>query len=150
MPEAEKSELYGPGIPPVRLQLSAEGIYFVTNLKPYMNQAFIYDFKTREIVNPLDKIVRFYVNPFMPHSAQALNVEQLWNESFGSNTDSEVKFVNGIPVIVFPLNLLKLERASIRISSSDKYVITTDKLVLYIKLFSATPYLCRIDTVLIK
>jgi len=25
VPEAEKSELYGPGIPPVRLQLNAEG-----------------------------------------------------------------------------------------------------------------------------
>ena len=115
-----------------------------------MNQAFIYDFKTREIVNPLDKIVRFYINPFMPESAKTLNIEQLWTEVFETSTDAEVKFVNGIPVTVFPINMLHLDRVSVRISSSDKYVITTDKLVLYIKLFPATPYLCRIDTVLIK
>lgn len=114
-----------------------------------MNQAFIYNFKTREIVNPLDRIMRFYVNPYMPSSAQALNVEGLWNEHF-TNNDSEVNFVNGIPVIVFPLDILKLEQASIRISSPDKYVITTDKMVLYIKLFPDMPWICRIDTVLIK
>jgi hypothetical protein len=115
-----------------------------------MNQtAFIYNFKTMELVNPLDNIRRFYVNPYMPSSAQTLNVEGLWNEHFTSN-DSEVNFVNGIPVIVFPLDILNLETASVRISSPDKYVITTDKMVLYIKLFPKMPYMCRIDTVLIK
>lgn len=115
-----------------------------------MNQAFIYDFKTRVIVNPLDKIARFYINPMMPQSAQTLNIERMWNEVFETSTDAEVKFVNGIPVIVFPFNILHLDRVSVRISSSDKYVISTDKMVLYIKLFPETPYLCRIDTVLIK
>jgi len=111
--------------------------------------AFAYNFKTREIINPLDDLKRFYVNPYMPHSAQALNVEGLWNEHF-SNNDSEVKFVDGVPVIVFPFDILKLEKAYVSVSSPDKYVVTTDKMILYIKLFPEIPYLCRIDTVLIK
>lgn len=115
-----------------------------------MNQAFVYDFKTREIVNPLDKIARFYINPLMPQSAQALNIERLWAEVFETSTDAEVKFVNGIPVIVFPINILHLDIVSVRISSNDKYVISTDKMTLYVKLFPEIPYMCRIDTVLIK
>ena len=114
-----------------------------------MNQSFIYNFKTREIINPLDNIMRFYVNPYMPQSAQTLNIEGLWNQHFDNN-DSEVKFVNGVPVIVFPLDILNLETASIRISSSDKYVVKSGNMTLYVKLFPEIPYLCRIDTILIN
>lgn len=111
-----------------------------------MSQQFIYDFKTREIVNPLDKIKSFYVNPYMPDSLQLLNVEKLWNET----KDGEVRFTNGVPALVFPIDVLNLETASVRISSPDKYIITSGNMVLYIKLFPEMPYMCRIDTVLFR
>ncbi len=111
-----------------------------------MSQEFIYDFKTREVVNPLDKIKSFYVNPYMPDSAQSLNVEKLWNET----TDREVRFTSGVPALVFPIDVLNLETASVRISSPDKYIVTSGNRVLYIKLFPEMPYMCRIDTVYFK
>jgi len=121
-----------------------------------MNSSIYYDFQTKKIIDPLESITSFYVNPYMPEAAVLLGIEkklQDYPTNMGvpdSKVDVSVSFVKGIPVLIMPFSLLNLSRVHVTFSSTDddKIIIRSNRLKLYVKLFKDDPSLVRIDSVL--
>lgn len=121
-----------------------------------MNSSIYYDFQTKKVIDPLESITSFYVNPYMPETNKMLGIEekiQLYPENMGvadSQVNVSVSFVKGIPVLIMPIALLNLSRVHVTFSSvdDDKIIIRQDRLKLYVKLFKDNPSLVRIDSVL--
>ena len=109
-----------------------------------MAQAFYYSFETREVINPLDSVTHFYVNPYMPESARVLCLK----ETASGVENLEVDWTNtGLPVVLFPISLLKLNTVLVTVSSEEKVIIKKGNTRMYVK-FTGDPKVIRIDTVL--
>lgn len=117
-----------------------------------MNSSTIYyDFQTKKVIDPLESITSFYINPYMPEGNQMLDIEKKLRALPGvSLSDMTCFFIKGIPVLIMPLSLLNLSRVHVTFSSTDddKIIIRKDRLKLYVKLFKDNPSLVRIDSVL--
>lgn len=109
-----------------------------------MAQAFYYSFDTKEVINPLDSVTHFYVSPHIPESARMLNLQEK-----ATGTDKlQVDWTNtGLPVVLFPISILKLETVLVSITSEDKVIIKKGNTRIYVK-FTEDPKIIRIDTVL--
>lgn len=107
--------------------------------------SFYYSFDTKQVVNPLDSITHFYVNPYMPDSTRLLNLQQKANDVTSLQVDWTA---SGIPVVVFPISVLDLKTVVVSVSSEDKIIIKKGNLKIYLKL-TADPSLARIDSVLV-
>jgi hypothetical protein len=107
-----------------------------------MGNSFYYSFDTKEVINPLDQVTHFYVNPYMPESARLLNLV----EKASDKAAFEVDWVNGLPVVLFPISILKLSTVIVTISSEDKIVVKKNNTKLYMKL-TDNPEVVRIDSV---
>lgn len=107
-----------------------------------------YDFQTKKVIDPLESITSFYVNPYMPESAKMLNLEQSMLSLDVCNVSCS--FVKGIPVFLLPISLLNLSRVHVTFSSTDddKVVIRSNRLKIYLKLFKDDPTVVRVDSVL--
>lgn len=117
-----------------------------------MNSSIYYDFQTKKVIDPLESITSFYINPYMPEGAQILGIEEKLKQLPDVSLAELItcSFVKGIPVLIMPLSLLDLSRVHVTFSSTDdeKIIIRQDRLKLYVKLFKGNPSLVRIDSVI--
>jgi hypothetical protein len=109
-----------------------------------------FDFSTRKVVNPLEKVNSFIVNPYMPQTAQSLKLEKLSGDKgvFAMN----VTYHKEIPCPVFPIDILQLGECMIKWSEDNKGQIIkrcecgNHKTTIYFQIIH--PNLIRLDTVL--
>ena len=83
---------------------------------------FFYNFKEGKIVNPLDKVSHFYVNPRIIDSWKTLEL----GDKLAEGDDIVVKIIGGLPVIILPISLLTLNVVHIKVNVDGGMIITTD------------------------
>lgn len=109
-----------------------------------MTNSFYFSFDTKQVINPLEAVTHFYINPYMPESARLLKLE----EKTASIASFEVNWTkNGIPVLLFSFDILDLKTVIVTVSSEDKIIIKKGNLKIYVKL-TEEPNIVRIDSVL--
>jgi hypothetical protein len=84
--------------------------------------AQFFNFQERKSVNPLKKITRFFVNPYMPENYRLLNLskhyDDLQTDQVGIVTED-----GHVPCITFPIEFLVEDTAFIEWRSESKFVI---------------------------
>lgn len=107
-----------------------------------------YNFNTRQIVNPLDSITHFYVNPYQISSWVMLGLSRKVD---GNQCDVVIQESTGLPIIILPVSLLNFKQIHVKLESNGNMVITNrlDKVTqrIYAKP-TEQPNIIRIDTVL--
>lgn len=63
-----------------------------------------YDFKSKQEVNPLDKVTTFFIDPNSPTYYKSLNIE----EKLANLDETTVAFWKGMPTLVLPIDILEL------------------------------------------
>ena len=111
---------------------------------------FFYDFNSKQVVNPLDKITKFFINPLMMESWKTL---RLGDKIDNINCDVVIQEKTGLPIIILPIEILELNQCSVKLRNDGSMVI--DKkgmnnciITLYVKPTSMVDVV-RIDTVLV-
>lgn len=108
-----------------------------------------FDFKKKKAVNPLEKVNFFFVNPQMAHSAKTLGLEAKMERVDAKMHGS---FYQGMPVVIFPLDILDLKVCVIEWKDNGGIIISKSKhgqTDIYFK-WTDEPDCIRIDTVLAK
>lgn len=63
-----------------------------------------YDFKSKQEVNPLDKVTSFFIDPHNPNNYKLLDIE----EKITDLDETTVGFWKGMPTLVLPIETLNL------------------------------------------
>lgn len=80
---------------------------------------FFYDFNSKQVVNPLDKITHFFVNPYMMNSWKLLGLGEKI-----SDCELIIQESTGLPIIILPISLLNLEKVHVKMDSDGEMLIT--------------------------
>lgn len=115
---------------------------------------FFYDFNSKQVINPLDKVTHFFINPYQMSSWKTLNLGDKVKDC-----DVIIQASTGLPIIILPIELLelinvhvkmeengnmKITRKTNNFSGVQNFFITT---TLYVKP-TAQSHIVRVDTVL--
>jgi hypothetical protein len=110
---------------------------------------FYYDFNSKQVVNPLDKITKFFINPLMMEGWKTL---RLGDKIDSINCDIVIQEKTGLPIIMLPIELLNLKQCKVKLRDDGSIIIYTtmgnSSLRLYVKPTSMVDVV-RIDTVLV-
>jgi hypothetical protein len=117
---------------------------------------FFYNFNSKQVVNPLDKVTHFFINPYQISGWKTLN---LGDKVFGKECDFVIQESTGLPIIILPIELLELNNVHVKMEKNGNmtvikrtnnlsgvknlYITTT----LYIKPTEQS-HIVRVDTVL--
>lgn len=107
-----------------------------------------FDFKKKKAVNPLEKVNDFFINPYMMESAKLLGLEHKVKQ----NDTRTIAFYKGMPVVIFPLDILDLKTCVIEWKENGGVIISKSKCGqtdIYFK-WTDEEDTIRIDTVLVK
>lgn len=100
-----------------------------------------FNFKTKKEENPLEKITRFFINPYMPGNYKLLNLKDKYKEILAHETQL-VTEDGYIPCVSFPIEYLVNDTAFIEWRSDYQFIINNS---IYCKIVSEDTI--RIDTV---
>ena len=107
---------------------------------------FFYDFNSNQVVNPLDRITHFFVNPYMIGSWKMLGLDKKV-----SDCEVVIQESTGLPIIILPISLLNLEKVHVKMENNGNMLIT-NRLSKVIQKIYAKPteqqHIVRVDTVL--
>lgn len=107
-----------------------------------------FDFKKKKAVNPLEKVDNFFINPLMMQSAVTLSLEH----NVKQDEVRTIAFYKGMPVVIFPLSILKLKTCVIEWKDNGGIIISKSdhgQTDIYFK-WTDEEDTIRIDTVLVK
>lgn len=105
---------------------------------------FYFSFDTKQVINPLEAITHFYINPYLPESARMLNLQEKSKHIAGF----EEHWTNtGLPVILFPIQILDLKTVVVSVCDDSKFIVRKGNMKIYVKL-TDEPNIVRIDSVL--
>ena len=108
---------------------------------------FYYNFTSKKQINPLDGITHFFVNPYMMESFKSLGLAVKITDT---DVDLVIQASTGLPIVIIPIGLLKLENVHIRMTDNG-FILTkrigNGKQTIYIK-FTDKQHIVRIDSVL--
>ena len=100
-----------------------------------------FNFTTKTVVNPLEKITHFFNSPYMPDNMRLLNLAKKL-EKLPDVTTSVTE--NGHIVILFPIEVLVNGDCLIQWKSEDSFCINRS---IYCKIVGVERNIVRIDTV---
>lgn len=80
---------------------------------------FFYNFNSNQIVNPLDRITHFFVNPYMIGSWKMLGLDKKVTDC-----DVVIQESTGLPIIILPISLLNLENVHVKMENNGNLLIT--------------------------
>ena len=107
---------------------------------------FFYNFNSSQVVNPLDRITHFFVNPYQIGSWKMLGLGDK-----ASDCDVVIQESTGLPIIILPISLLNLNKVHVKMESNGNMLIT-NKLSKVTQKIYAKPteqqHIIRVDTVL--
>ena len=115
---------------------------------------FFYNFNSKQVVNPLDNVTHFFINPYQIGSWKTLGLGNKVKEC-----DVVIQESTGLPIIVLPIELLELNDVHVKMEKNGDMVVTkrTNNLsgvknlyittTLYIKPTEQS-HIVRVDTVL--
>ena len=115
---------------------------------------FFYNFSSKQVVNPLERITHFFVNPYMMDSWKMLGLGDKVD-----NCDVVIQESTGLPIIILPISLLGLEKVHVKMESNGNMLITNridnrsgvKNFFITQKIYAKPteqPHVVRIDTVL--
>ena len=107
---------------------------------------FFYNFNSGKVVNPLDKITHFFVNPYQIGSWIMLGLDKKVDDC-----DVVIQESTGLPIIILPISLLNLEDVHIKMENNGNMLITNKLGRLTQKIYAKPTeqrHIVRIDTVL--
>lgn len=102
-----------------------------------------FDFNTGKEFNPLKALTSFFISPYNMDNARLLNL-QAKVKAYGKYVE-ETRWINGIPVQIFPIGVLDLGKTLVKWSDSTTGVIQSERLTMYFTL--ENPSTLRITTV---
>jgi len=115
---------------------------------------FFYNFNSKQVVNPLDKVTHFFINPYQIDSWKTLGLGDKVKDC-----DDVIQESTGLPIIILPIELLELINVHVKMEKNGNMTVTkrTNNLsgvknfyintTLYIKPTSQS-HIVRVDTVL--
>lgn len=110
---------------------------------------FFYNFNSKQVVNPLDKITHFFVNPRMIDSWLSLKLGDKVKDC-----DVVIQESTGLPIIVLPISLLDFKTIRVKIEDNGNMLITNKLNEFSVQKLYVKPteqeHIVRIDTVLIE
>jgi hypothetical protein len=107
---------------------------------------FFYDFNSNQVVNPLDRITHFFVNPYMIGSWKMLGLDKKV-----SDCEVVIQESTGLPIIILPISLLNLEKVHVKMENNGNMLITNRLSKVTQKIYAKPTeqkHIVRIDTVL--
>lgn len=109
---------------------------------------FMYDFNSKQVVNPLDKVTKFFINPLIMESWKTLRL----GDRIKGEHDVVIQEKTGLPIIILPIELLELNQCRVKLRDDGSMIIHTrmgnNNLRLYVKPTEMVN-IVRIDTVLV-
>lgn len=105
----------------------------------------LYNFQTKTVTNPLDKITHFYVSPYQPDSQLMLNMKQILIEAQEKNLEVLVRSTGrGHIVCLFPIELLFKGNVTVKFTTEMKFTVNNN---IYCDICGQDTSVIRIDTV---
>lgn len=80
---------------------------------------FFYNFNSNQVVNPLEGITHFFINPYMIGSWKMLELGEKITEC-----DLVIQESTGLPIVILPISLLGLEKVHVKMESNGNMLIT--------------------------
>jgi hypothetical protein len=80
---------------------------------------FFYDFNSKQVINPLDKVTHFFINPYQMSSWKTLNLGDKVDDC-----DVVIQESTGLPIILLPIELLELSNVHVKMEENGNMKIT--------------------------
>ena len=115
---------------------------------------FFYNFDSKQVVNPLDKVTHFFINPYQISGWKILNLADKVKDC-----DVVIQESTGLPIIILPISVLELNQVHVKMEKNGEMIVTKKTnnrsgvknlyitTTLYIKP-TDQPHIVRVDTVL--
>jgi hypothetical protein len=103
-----------------------------------------FDFEKGIEFNPAKTLNYFFISPYKPDNARLINLEKKVIDKLGN--DFSFTWYRGMPVAVFPIEVLDLGKCVITWESIENGIIHSGNIKYYFRFVDA--YTVRIDTIL--
>lgn len=80
---------------------------------------FFYNFESKQVVNPLDKITHFFINPYQLGGWKTLGLGDKVKEC-----DVVIQESTGLPIIILPISVLELNEVHVKMEKNGNMTVT--------------------------